>query len=208
MMRQQWERPKNNRFNKQNNNFAHAPGFFVHLFSVFEGLNYGENIPNFVFYGERTQATTKFCFAFWTWTWSLGIHIQESLWLHLNERMQINFLRNFLVAVTLCDLKSLVITSPKLRRYSILLGLNESWEMQSACQISRQLDRVLKCDVIKMKFLKLWDLSGYSERTRTMSKGPTYQKWGQSWYIFKSWCTEGGPGQGFQNHCLADTLNH
>ena len=24
--------------------------------------------------------------------------------------------------------------------------------------------RVLKCDVIKMKFLKLWDLSGYSER--------------------------------------------
>ena len=34
--------------------------------------------------------------------------------------------------------------------------------------------RVLKCDVIKMKFLKLWDLSGYSERT--MSKRPTYQK--------------------------------
>ena len=35
-------------------------------------------------------------------------------------------------------------------------------------------DRVLKCDVIKMKFLKLWDLSGYSERT--MSKRPTCQK--------------------------------
>ena len=35
--------------------------------------------------------------------------------------------------------------------------------------------RVLKCDVIKMKFLKLWDLPGYSERT--MSKRPTYQKW-------------------------------
>ena len=34
--------------------------------------------------------------------------------------------------------------------------------------------RVLKCDVIKMKFLKLWDLSGYSERT--MSKRPTCQK--------------------------------
>ena len=29
-------------------------------------------------------------------------------------------------------------------------------------------------DVAKMKFLKLWDLSGHSERT--MSKGPTYQK--------------------------------
>ena len=34
--------------------------------------------------------------------------------------------------------------------------------------------RVLKCDVIKMKFLKLWDLSGYSERTT--SKRPTCQK--------------------------------
>ena len=34
--------------------------------------------------------------------------------------------------------------------------------------------RVLKCDVIKMKFLKLWDLLGYSERT--MSKRPTCQK--------------------------------
>ena len=35
-------------------------------------------------------------------------------------------------------------------------------------------NRVLKCDVIKMKFLKSWDLSGYSERT--MSKRPTCQK--------------------------------
>ena len=34
---------------------------------------------------------------------------------------------------------------------------------------------VLKCYVIKIKFLKLWDLSGYSERT--MSKRPTCQKW-------------------------------
>ena len=34
--------------------------------------------------------------------------------------------------------------------------------------------RVPKSDVIKMKFLKLWDLSGYSERT--MSKRPTCQK--------------------------------
>ena len=35
-------------------------------------------------------------------------------------------------------------------------------------------NRVLKCDVIKMKFLKLWDLSGYSERT--MSKRPYLPK--------------------------------
>ena len=34
--------------------------------------------------------------------------------------------------------------------------------------------RVLKCDVIKMKFLKLWVLSGYSERT--MPKRPICQK--------------------------------
>ena len=30
------------------------------------------------------------------------------------------------------------------------------------------INRVLKCDVIKMKFLKLWDLSGYSERTMSI----------------------------------------
>ena len=34
--------------------------------------------------------------------------------------------------------------------------------------------RVIKCHVIKMKFLKLWNLSGYSERT--ISKRPTCQK--------------------------------
>ena len=35
-------------------------------------------------------------------------------------------------------------------------------------------NRVKSDDVIKIEFLKLWDLSGYSERT--MSKRPTYQK--------------------------------
>ena len=63
MMQRQCECPKNKRFNNQNNNFAHAPGIFVYLFAIFVGLNYGEKIPNFVFYGERKQATTKFCFA-------------------------------------------------------------------------------------------------------------------------------------------------
>ena len=40
--------------------------------------------------------------------------------------------------------------------------------------------RVPKCDVIKMKFVKLWDLLSYSERTT--SKTPTCQKlaiWGK-----------------------------
>ena len=42
-------------------------------------------------------------------------------------------------------------------------------------RVSHQpLYRVLKCDVIKMKFLKLWDSSGYAKRT--MSKRPTCQK--------------------------------
>ena len=142
MMQRQCECPKNKRFNNQNNNFAHAPGIFVYLFAIFVGLNYGEKIPNFVFYGERKQATTKFCFAFWTWTWSLGIHIQEGWWLHLNERMQINCLSNltFSLLSHCVILKSLVITSPKLRRYSCSDAMNKLLEMQNACQISRQPD--------------------------------------------------------------------
>ena len=139
MMRRQCERPKNKRFNNQNNNFARAPGIFVYLYAIFVGLNYGEKIPNFVFYGERKQATTKFCFAFWTWTCTLGIHIWEGWWLHLNERMQINFLSIVLVAVTLCDLK---VPSYNISKAVLifLLGCNELLEMQNACQISRQPD--------------------------------------------------------------------
>ena len=45
---------------------------------------------------------------------------------------------------------------------------------QEAFNIKLQNHRVLKCDVTKMKFLKLWNLSGYSEKT--MSKRPTCQK--------------------------------
>ena len=45
---------------------------------------------------------------------------------------------------------------------------------QEAFNIKLQNHRILKCDVTKMKFLKLWDLSGYSEKT--MSKRPTCQK--------------------------------
>ena len=35
-------------------------------------------MPNFTFYGERKQATTKFSFTFRTWIWFLGIQLQES----------------------------------------------------------------------------------------------------------------------------------
>ena len=40
--------------------------------------------------------------------------------------------------------------------------------------VSAGSNKVLKCDVIKIKFLKLWDLSGYSERTT--SKRPRWEK--------------------------------
>ena len=35
--------------------------------------DYDVKMPNFAFYGERKQATTKFNFSFCTWIWSLGI---------------------------------------------------------------------------------------------------------------------------------------
>ena len=53
---------KNNWFNKQNNNFARAPHFFVHFFPVFARLR-RENAL-FRVYGGRKQATTKFYFSF------------------------------------------------------------------------------------------------------------------------------------------------
>ena len=57
---------------------------------------------------------------------------------------------------------------------SLALGVIFTRVRVSLALLSQRNNRVLKCDVIKMKFLKLWDLSGYSERT--MSKRPTCQK--------------------------------
>ena len=67
---------KNNRFQKQNNNFPRASHFFSYIFFPFLH-DYDVKMPNFAFYGERKQATTKFNFSFWTWIWSLGIQLQE-----------------------------------------------------------------------------------------------------------------------------------
>ena len=53
---------KSKRFNKQNNNFAQAPHFFVHFLLVFARLR-RENAL-FRVYGGRKQATTKFYFSF------------------------------------------------------------------------------------------------------------------------------------------------
>ena len=53
---------KSNRCNKQKNNFARAPHFFVHFLPVFARLR-RENAL-FRVYGGRKQATTKFYFSF------------------------------------------------------------------------------------------------------------------------------------------------
>ena len=45
----------------------------------------------------------------------------------------------------------------------------KGWSWKRAFFANLNHNRVLKCDVIKVKFLKLWDLSGYFERT--MSRG-------------------------------------
>ena len=39
--------------------------------------DYDVKMPDFLFYGGRAQATTKFYFSFWAWLWSLEIQLQE-----------------------------------------------------------------------------------------------------------------------------------
>ena len=41
--------------------------------------DYDVKMPNFLIYGERKQATSKFYFSFSTWIWFLGIQLQEGL---------------------------------------------------------------------------------------------------------------------------------
>ena len=65
----QRERQKNNRFCKQNNNFAHELTCIT-LFCTFLRPflhDYDVKMPNFAFYGGRKQATTKFYFSHCTW---------------------------------------------------------------------------------------------------------------------------------------------
>ena len=39
--------------------------------------DYDVKMPNFVFYGGRKQAATKFYFSYCTWIWCLGNQLQE-----------------------------------------------------------------------------------------------------------------------------------
>ena len=61
---------KNNTFNEQNSNFARAAHFFVIPSPFLHDSNV--KMPNFGFYRERKQATTKFYLSFWTWISPLG----------------------------------------------------------------------------------------------------------------------------------------
>ena len=70
--RRQRERHKSNKFNKENNNFARASYSFVHFFDVFARL--WREMPNFMFYRGRKQATTKLFFYFLTWLRLLGFN--------------------------------------------------------------------------------------------------------------------------------------
>ena len=69
-------------------------------------------------------------------------------------------------SATLQDKQKTTIKQPEKKEITVYRYIQKRQE--------QTINRVLKCDVIKMKFLKLWDLSGYSERT--MSKRPTCQK--------------------------------
>ena len=57
----------------------HVHHGFLYIFLPFLH-GYDVNMPNFAFYGGRTQATTKFYFSYCTWIykkWCLGIQLQE-----------------------------------------------------------------------------------------------------------------------------------
>ena len=61
--RRKRELQQNNRFNKQTNNFARASRFYFCISLPFLH-DYDVKMPNFAFYGERKQATTKFILLF------------------------------------------------------------------------------------------------------------------------------------------------
>ena len=86
--------------------------FFVHFSVVTEWMKKDVKMPNFTFYGERKQATTKFSFTFRTWIWFLGgdstpgefAYNWQSKRVGINAvkagRTRIHFLSNAFAAVT------------------------------------------------------------------------------------------------------------
>ena len=112
----------NNRFNKQNSNFARASRL-SRFFAAFA--------PHFTFCGERKQAMTKRYFSLWTWIWSLGIRLQEGSsgfdkisWrvVFKTDRTLIHFSNEVLVAVASLDLEVPSIITHELELYCHLVS--------------------------------------------------------------------------------------
>ena len=74
----QRRRQKNNRFDNiiSKTTTWHVYHTFLNISLPFLH-HYEVKVPNFAFYGERKQATTKFYFSLWTWMWSLRIQPHE-----------------------------------------------------------------------------------------------------------------------------------
>ena len=112
----------NNRFNKQNSNFARASRL-SRFFAAFA--------PHFTFCGERKQAMTKRYFSLWTWIWSLGIRLQEGSSgfdkvsrrvVFKTDRTLIHFSSEVLVAVASLDLEVPSIITHELELYCHLVS--------------------------------------------------------------------------------------
>ena len=131
--------------------------------------------------------------------------IESLRWLHKTARdtfLSLNWLYSYYFTRNACNLKPLVKGLKRMNslwtgslfgeknskeregkggeRAFSLFPLSSSPLDQRPVHRLRMKYRVPKCDVIKMKFVKLWDLLSYSERTT--SKTPTRQKlaiWGK-----------------------------
>ena len=66
----------NDRFHKQDKNFAHVSQFFLYIFLPFFH-NEEVKMPNDLSLMENVNKQRCFFFVFGTWIWSLGIHLQQ-----------------------------------------------------------------------------------------------------------------------------------
>ena len=70
MTQRQQERKKKGLISKTTTLQVHHTFLYISLH------HYSIVMPNFMFYGECKQATTKFYFSLWAWIWSLGIQLE------------------------------------------------------------------------------------------------------------------------------------
>ena len=72
----QRERKKKSLISKTSTSHVHHTFLYISLPFLHD---YDVKIPNFLFHGERKQATTELDFSFWAWIWSLEIQLREGL---------------------------------------------------------------------------------------------------------------------------------